>query len=122
LAPVNPMKNHPVTDSVVPTTEMLLLDIQKKMRSWIRSRHLICSGNFYIFGTVDYSAIERFGDYVKALGGTLITVESIGKIPMGNHRQVLLYRVKASLHTPGHNLKQYWQKSGSYRTRFDQDM
>jgi phycoerythrin-associated linker protein len=116
------MKNSPLTDVAIPATEMLLPDIQKKMRSWIRSRHLICSGNFYIFETVDYSAIERFDDCVKALGGTLIAVESIGKISMGNHRQVLLYRAKASLHTPCHNLKQYWINSGSYRTRFEQSV
>jgi phycoerythrin-associated linker protein len=116
------MQNHPLTDDVVSADKMLQLEIQKKMRAWIRSRHLICSGNFYIFETVDYSAIERFDDCVKALGGTLIAVESIGKISMGNHRQVLLYRAKASLHTPCHNLKQYWINSGSYRTRFEQSV
>jgi phycoerythrin-associated linker protein len=92
---------------------------QKKMQCWIRSRHLICSGNFFVFETVDYSAIERFTESVLALGGTLICVEPIGKIWMGAHRQVLLYRAKASLHTPCHDLKQYWIKYGSFRTRFD---
>lgn len=99
---------------------MLPPEAQKKMQCWIRSRHLICSGNFYIFETVDYSTIERFGDCVQALGGTLIAVEPTGKIWMGAHRQVLLYRAKASLHAPCHNLKQYWIKFGSYRTRFDE--
>jgi phycoerythrin-associated linker protein len=98
---------------------MLPPEAQKKLRSWIRSRHLICSGNFYVFETVDFSAIERFTDGIEVLGGTLISVETIGKIWMGDHRQVLLYRAKASLHTPCHDLKQYWIKYGSFRTRFD---
>ncbi|MDY6781350.1 MAG: CpeR family transcriptional regulator, partial [Cyanobacteriota bacterium] len=44
------------------------------------------------------------------------------KIWMGDRRQVILYRAKASLHTPHHNLKQYWIKYGSFRTRFDQQL
>jgi phycoerythrin-associated linker protein len=93
---------------------------QKKLQGWIRSRHLICSGNFFVFETVDYSVIERFTTCISALGGTLITVESVGKIWMGDHRQVLLYRAKASLHTPCHNLKQYWIKYGAFYSRFDE--
>lgn len=85
----------------------------------MRSRHLICCGNFYIFETIDYSAIERFSESITALGGTLISVDPIDKIWMGDHRQVILYRAKASLHTPCHNLKQYWFKYGSFHTRFD---
>ena len=92
------------------------------MQCWFRSRHLICSGNFYVFETVDYSAVDRFTDSIQALGGTLITVETVGKIWMGDHRQVMLYRAKASLHTPCHNLKQYWVKYGSFRTRFDTEV
>lgn len=98
---------------------MLPPEAQKKIQSWIRSRHLICSGNFYVFESVDLSTIERFTESIGALGGTLISVETIGKIWMGDHRQVLLYRAKASLHTPCHDLKQYWIKYGSFRTRFD---
>lgn len=100
-------------------TKMLPLDAQKKMRCWIRSRHLICSGNFFLFETVDYMAIDRFSDCVAVLGGTVISVEPIDKVWIGNHRQVVLYRAKASLHTPYHDLKQYWIKCGSFRTRFD---
>jgi phycoerythrin-associated linker protein len=92
---------------------------QKKLQSWIRSRHLICSGNFYIFESVDYTAVERFTDCIEALGGTFICVEPVNKIWMGDHRQVMLYRAKASLHTPCHDLKQYWLKYGSFHTRFD---
>ena len=95
---------------------------QKKMEAWIRSRHLICSGNFYIFQTVDYSAIERFEKCVISLGGALISVEPINRVWMGNHRQVILYQAKASLHTPHHDLRQYWFKYGGYRTRFDENI
>ena len=103
-------------------TNTLPPEAQKKMQAWIRSRHLICSGHFYIFETVDYSAVDRFTDCIESLGGTLISVAPIGKIWMGDHRQVHLYRAKASLHTPCHTLKQYWIKYGSFRTRFDEQV
>lgn len=93
---------------------------EKKIQAWIRSRHLICSGNFFVLETVDYSTIERFTEAIEALGGTLITVTPNGKIWMGKHRQIVLYQAKASLHTPCHDLKQYWIKYGSFRTRFDE--
>jgi phycoerythrin-associated linker protein len=93
---------------------------QKKMQCWIRSRHLIHSGNFFIYETVDFSAVERFNDCIEALGGTVIAVDSVGKIWMGDRHQVILYRAKASLHTPHHALQQYWLKYGSFRTRFDE--
>ena len=93
---------------------------EKKLQAWIRSRHLICSGNFFLFESVDYSAIDRFTECVEVMGGTLLSVDSVGRIWMGDHRQVLLYRAKASLLTPCHDLKQYWIKYGSFRTRFDQ--
>ena len=99
---------------------MLPPKAEKKMRSWVRSRHLICSGNFFIFETVDSSTIDRFTDCVKSLGGTVISVNSIKKVWIGNHRQVMLFQAKASLHTPHHNLKQYWVKYGSFYTRFDE--
>ncbi|MGF1602154.1 MAG: CpeR family transcriptional regulator [Thermosynechococcaceae cyanobacterium] len=98
---------------------MLPPEAQKKIQCWIRSRHIICSGNFFVFETVDFSAVDRFSDCVKALGGTVILVESTGKIWMGDHRQVMLYQAKASLHSPCHTLKNYWLKYGSFRTRFD---
>ncbi|MDJ0735012.1 MAG: CpeR family transcriptional regulator [Nostocaceae cyanobacterium] len=99
---------------------MLPPQAQKKMQCWIRSRHLICSGNFFIFETVDYAAVERFSECITALGGAFISVDAVDKIWMGDHRQVILYRAKASLHTPCHDLKQYWIKYGSFHTRFDQ--
>lgn len=101
---------------------MLPPEAQKKIQSWIRTRHLICSGNFFVFESVDYSAVDRFSDAISTLGGTLISVEPIDKIWMGDHRQVLLYQAKASLHTPNHHLKQYWLKYGSFRSRFDKQV
>ena len=99
--------------------KMLPPEAIKKMQSWVRSRHLICSGHFFVFETVDYSMLERFSDCVEACGGSVISVDPIDKIWMGDHRQVILYQAKASLHTPCHKLKQYWLKYGSFRTRFD---
>ncbi|WZF19167.1 hypothetical protein WKK05_07425 [Nostoc sp. UHCC 0302] len=58
---------------------------------------------------------------MAALGGTLISVEPIDKIWMGDHRQVFLYRVKASLLTPCNQLRQYWFKYGGLYTRFDRN-
>lgn len=103
----------------VSQTKMLPPAAQKKIQGWIRSRHLICSGSFFVFETVDYGTIERFSNCVSTLGGAVISVDPVDKVWMGNHRQVILYRVKASLLTPGHELKQYWIKYGSFRTRFD---
>ncbi len=99
---------------------MLPPQAQKKMKAWIRSRHLIRSGNFFIFETDEYSTIDKFQDCLKALGGTLITVDPVKKIWIGDHRRVVLYRAKASLHTPHHDLQQYWIKYGSFHSRFDE--
>ena len=109
----------PVNESAGTPTGMLPPVAEKKLQCWIRSRHAICSGNFFVFETVDYAAVERFTDCIDTLGGTVISVDSVGKVWMGAHRQVVLYRAKASLHTPHHNLRQYWIKYGSFRTRFD---
>ncbi|OLP19370.1 CpeR family transcriptional regulator [Leptolyngbya sp. 'hensonii'] len=105
---------------MLPTLEMLPPAAQKKIQSWIRSRHVICSGNFFVFETVDYSALERFSHCISVLGGSVISVDPVGKIWMSDRRQVIVYHARASLHTPHHDLKQYWIKHGSFRTRFDQ--
>ena len=99
---------------------MLPPQAEKKMKAWIRSRHLICSGNFFVLETVEFSTIDRFTNCVESLGGTVISVTPLRKVWIGNHRQVVLYQAKASLHTPHHNLNVYWYKNGSYRTRFDE--
>jgi phycoerythrin-associated linker protein len=99
--------------------KMLPPQAEKKLKCWIRSRHLICEGNFFIFETIDYSCVERFTACIVALGGSLISVETIDKIWMGDHRQVFLYRGKASLHIPCNQIKQYWFKYGGLYTRFD---
>lgn len=59
---------------------MLPPSATKKMQDWIRSRHLICSGNFFVFETVEFSTVDKFQDCVEALGGTLIAVEPLKKI------------------------------------------
>jgi phycoerythrin-associated linker protein len=92
---------------------------RKKIQAWIRSRHLIYSENLFIFETLDYSAIERFEASIVSLGGVLISVESVKRVWMGNHRQVILYQAKASLTTPDRDLQQYWFKYGSFYTKFD---
>jgi len=99
---------------------MLPPPASQKMKAWIRSRHLICSGNFFIFETVEASTVDKFETCVEALGGTLISVEPLKKIWIGTHRRVVLFQAKASLHTPHHDLNQYWIKYGSFRTRFDE--
>ena len=99
---------------------MLPPQAEKKLRSWIRSRHLICSGNFYLFETVEYSTIDSFSECVRALGGTVICIYSKKKIWIGDHRKVVLYQAKASLNTPHHNLKEYWLDYGGFYTRFDE--
>jgi phycoerythrin-associated linker protein len=92
---------------------------EKKLQGWIRSRHVICTGNFFLFETINYTAIDRFSECVATLGGTIISVDSIGKIWIGDLRPVMVYQIKASLHTPHHQLKQYWLKYGSFQTRFN---
>ncbi|MDJ0715482.1 MAG: CpeR family transcriptional regulator [Prochloraceae cyanobacterium] len=107
--------------SVSELTEVMLPPLaQKKMQCWIRSRHLICEGNFFILETLEYSTVERFEECVSSLGGSLISVEPVRKVWIGNHRKVILYQAKASLHTPHHELKQYWIKYGGFHTKFDE--
>jgi phycoerythrin-associated linker protein len=93
---------------------------RKKIQAWIRSRHLICSRNFFIFETVEYSAVERFEQCIISLGGTLISVDAVKRVWMGTHRQVILYQAKASLNTPNNDIQQYWFKYGAFSTRFDE--
>jgi phycoerythrin-associated linker protein len=114
--------NTLIDDRAVTITNVSMLPpiAQKKMQCWIRSRHLIYSGNFFIYETVDYSAVDRFDSCIEALGGAVISVNSVGKVWMGDRRQVILYRAKASLLTPHHDLHHYWIKYGSFRTRFDE--
>jgi phycoerythrin-associated linker protein len=99
-------------------TRITAISAIKKLQTWIKSYHLICEGNFFVLETVESSMVERFEQYITILGGSLISVESIKKIPRGNHRQVILYQAKASLHTPHHDLKEYWEKHGSFCSKF----
>ena len=99
---------------------MYPVQAQKKLRAWIRSKHLICSGNFFLFETVESTTLERFTDCMEVMGGTLISVDSVKKLWVGKHRQVVLYRAKASLNTPEQSLRNYWSKHGSFYSRFDE--
>lgn len=99
---------------------MYPVEAEKKLQAWIRSRHLICAGNFFWFETVESTAVDRFSDCVEILGGSVIAVEPAKKLWIGNHRQVVLYRAKASLHTPDHALRNYWSRYGSFYSRFDE--
>lgn len=108
------MSNGALTVKIIPSLAI------KKLQTWIKSRHLICSANFFVLQTVEYSMIERFEEYITTLGGSLISVESLKKVPIGNHRQVILYQAKASLHTPHHQLKEYWQRYGGISSKFEQ--
>lgn len=98
---------------------MLPPQAEKKMQAWIRSRHLIYSGSFFVFETVESGAIERFTECVQSLGGTLISVDPIGTVWIGGKRKLILHQARASIHTPHHNLREYWIKYGSRQTRFD---
>lgn len=62
-------------ESSVTPTGILPPIAAKKMQCWIRSRHLICSGNFFVFETVDYSAVDPFAECIKSLGGSVISVD-----------------------------------------------
>ena len=69
--------SEPISKNMLPPVA------RKKMQAWIRSRHLICSGNFFIFETLEYSTIERFEKCVEGLGGTFISVEPVRKVWIG---------------------------------------
>lgn len=99
---------------------MLPPEARTKLKGWIRSRHLIYSGSFCLFQTINYKTIERFEACLKCLGGTVIYVRPLRKIWLGNHRQVVLYEIKASLFTQQNQLKQYWAKYGGFYHRFDE--
>lgn len=92
---------------------------KKKMQGWIRSRHLICSGNIFIFETFDCATIEKFEECITSLGGKLICVNASKKVWRGSHRRVILYQARAKLDVNNHSLKQYWYEKGSFYTRFD---
>lgn len=99
---------------------MLPPEANKKLKAWIRSRHLIYSGSFCLFQTINYATIERFESCIKCLGGTIIYVKPLKKIWLGKHRQVLLYEIKASLLIPNNQIKEYWAKYGGFYHRFDE--
>jgi phycoerythrin-associated linker protein len=92
----------------------------KKMQEWIDSKYLICSGNFFVFESLEYSQIEHFEECIASLGGTLISVEPIERIWNVNRRKKILYQAKASLQAFDRDLRQYWLKYGNSQSIFAQ--
>ncbi len=92
---------------------------EKKMRTWVRSRHLICQKNKLIFETYEYPAIDRFEECLMSLGGELVSVNPLKKVWRGNHRRVILYQATGIFESPNHPIQQYWYENGSLYTRFD---
>ena len=37
-----------------------MFDVDKQMKAWIRSHHLICEGSDFMFETVDQTQLDKF--------------------------------------------------------------
>lgn len=93
----------------------------KQLKNWIRSQHLICSGQDFIFETVDQAQLERFDKCIKDIGGEIGSVRSTGNWPMGPRRTFKILRVQALVPRPGGlEIQAYWAKYGSFKTRFSE--
>jgi phycoerythrin-associated linker protein len=93
----------------------------KQFRSWIRSKHLICSGQDFVFETVDQTQLERFQDCLKVIGGEIRVVRAVGHWPMGPRRTFKILRVEAEVPRPkGLEIQRYWANHGSFKTRFSE--
>jgi len=99
--------------------EDVRIKAREKIKNWIRTRHIICQGNFFIFESLEYPTIERFEKYLSSLGGTLIVVNAVKKVWIGNHRKVILYQAKGTLYSELEEFKQYWFKYGGINSRFE---
>ena len=96
-------------------------DAEKYMRSWIRTQHLICFDQDFIFETVDQSHLERFERSLAVLGGKIRSVEAVGNWPMGIGRAFKILRAKALVPRPGaEKIVEYWAKQGSTSTRYSE--
>ncbi|TGG83840.1 MAG: CpeR family transcriptional regulator [Aphanocapsa feldmannii 288cV] len=91
-----------------------------KLKGWMRSRHLICCGHFFVMESVDQSLIDRFCNCIEILGGTLITVEASGRWAMGPGRHVVVLRARATLLGRSSELITYWAERGGRHTRFEE--
>ncbi|MGL6133479.1 MAG: CpeR family transcriptional regulator [Prochlorococcaceae cyanobacterium] len=93
----------------------------QQLRSWIRSQHLICQGQDFIFETVDQSQLERYEACLKLLGGHVRAVHAVGNWPMGHRRTFKILRAEAAVPRPrGLELQRYWADRGSFQTRFSE--
>lgn len=100
---------------------MKRIDAEKYMRGWIRTQHLICFDQDFIFETVDQSHLDRFERSLTELGGRIRSVEAVGNWPMGSGRAFKILRAKASVPRPGgEKIVQYWAKNGSNETRYSE--
>ena len=68
----------------------------QQFRSWIRSQHLVCQGQDFIFETIDHSQLERFEACLNMLDGHVRSVRAIGNWPMGPRRTFKILRAEAA--------------------------
>jgi len=93
----------------------------QQFRSWIRSQHLICQGQDFIFETIDHSQLERFEACLNMIGGQVRSVRAIGNWPMGPRRTFKILRAEAAVPRPkGLEIQRYWAERGSFQTRFSE--
>ncbi|WP_254978941.1 CpeR family transcriptional regulator [Cyanobium sp. ATX 6A2] len=93
----------------------------QQFRSWIRSQHLICLGQDFVFETVDQTQLERFQDCLRVLGGDVRVVRAVGNWPMGPRRTFKILRAEAGVPRPrGLEIQRYWANHGSFQTRFSE--
>ena len=93
----------------------------QQFRSWIRTQHLICQGQDFIFETIDHSQLQRFEAYLNRLNGHVRSVRAIGNWPMGPRRTFKIMRAEASVPRPkGLEIQRYWAERGSFQTRFSE--
>ena len=93
----------------------------QQFRSWIRSQHLICQGQDFIFETIDHSQLERFEACLNMLDGQVRSVRAIGNWPMGPRRTFKILRAEAAVPRPkGLEIQRYWAERGSFQTRFSE--
>ncbi|MAN18422.1 phycoerythrin operon regulator [Synechococcus sp. A18-25c] len=96
-----------------------MFDVDKQMKAWIRSHHLICEGSDFMFETVDQTQLDKFEECLKRMGGKIRTVKAVGNWPMGPNRTFKILRAIASVPRPGgEKLVTYWAKKGSKQTRY----
>ena len=92
-----------------------------QLRSWIRSHHLLCRGQYFIFETIDQSQLDRFEDCLRLLGGHIEAIRTVGNWPMGPRRAFKILRAEATVpRSKGQELQRYWAENGSFQTRFSE--